>query len=236
MSTRFATKSVDLITGLKALGVGVAMMALPLGYSSVASANTIVFSLTSDFCSGTCGTAPFGTVTATDIGAGELQITVTLTAGENFAKTGAGGGQTLLWDLSGTPTLTDFTSAATNNQPVALASTTAGSIMADGSGTWQYAVNCPTCGNGTSAPTLVPPITFDISATGLSSASLVQNGNGLFFAADIQGTNGNTGDVGAPTGTAVPLPGAFALFGSVLVGGLGISRWRKRRGPVSAFA
>jgi hypothetical protein len=29
---------------------------------------------------------------------------------------------------------------------------------------------------------------------------------------------------------ATPLPGALALFGSVLVGGLGVSGWRKRRG------
>jgi len=34
-----------------------------------ASANVISFPLTSDFCSGTCGTAPFGTVQASDIGA-----------------------------------------------------------------------------------------------------------------------------------------------------------------------
>jgi hypothetical protein len=145
---------------------------------------------------------------ATDIGAGEVQVTVNLKSGEDFAKTGAGGGDTLLFDLAGTPTLTDFTSAATNNQPVALVSTTAGSIMADGSGTWQYAINCPTCGGGTSAPTLVPPITFDISATGLSTASFVRNGNGLFFSADIMGANGNTGDVGAPNAVPGPIVGA----------------------------
>jgi hypothetical protein len=188
-----------------------------------ANANIIDYPLTSDFCSGTCGTAPFGTVEATDIGPGEVQVTVTLKAGEDFAKTGAGGMQTLLWNLAGTPTLTDFTSAATNNQPVVLASTTAGSIMADGSGTWQYAINCPTCGGGESAPTLLSPITFDISATGLSTANFVQTGasNDLFFAADISGTNGNTGVVGAPTAVpvpAVPEPSSLAILGAALIG------------------
>jgi hypothetical protein len=204
-----------LVTGAaKSLLVGIlTVTAVLIGTATSASASTITFSLTSDFCSGTCGTAPFGTVTATDIGAGEVQVTIALKAGEDFAKTGAGGGNTLLWSLSGTPTLTDFTSVASNNQPVALASTTAGSIMADGSGTWQYAVDCPTCGNGESAPTLLSPITFDISSTGLSTANFVQNGNGLFFAADISGINGNTGVVGAPTGmNAVPEPSSIVLL------------------------
>ncbi len=36
----------------------------------------------------------------------------------------------------------------------------------------------------------------------------------------------------------MPLPGAFALFGSVLFGGIGIAKWRKRRdrGPVSIIS
>lgn len=36
----------------------------------------------------------------------------------------------------------------------------------------------------------------------------------------------------------MPLPGAFALFGSVLFGGIGVAKWRKRRdrGPVSVIS
>jgi len=217
------SKSLPILAGVAiAAATG---LAIPQSRAAV-----IDYPLTSDFCSGTCGTAPFGTVTTTDIGAGEVQVTVALAAGEDFANTGAGKGNTLLWDLSGTPTLTDFTSAASNNVPVALTSTTAGSISADGSGTWQYAINCPTCGGGESPPLLVSPITFDISATGLSTASFVQNPvvggqGGLFFAADISGANGNTGLVGAPTAVPVPAPlighGLLVLLavGGVLFGG-----------------
>jgi hypothetical protein len=168
-------------------------------------------------------------VTATDIGAGEVQINVTLKAGENFVKSGAGAGQALLFDLAGAPTLTDYTDVS-SNQPIVLASTTAGSLMADGSGTWQYGVNCPSCGNGNSSPMLDSPITFDISATGLSTASLIQNGNGLFFAADIIGTNGNTGDVGAPTGTVgVPGPTAGAGLPGLAFAGFGLFIGLRRR-------
>jgi hypothetical protein len=207
---------------------GAALM-LSGGLATSAAANTINYSLTVDDCTGTCGTAPFGTVTATDIGAGEVQITVTLKAGENFVNTGAGAGQALLFDLAGAPTLTDYTDVS-SNVPIVLASTTAGSLSADGTGTWQYGVNCPSCGNGNSPPMLDSPITFDISATGLSTASLVQNGNGLYFAADIIGTNLKTGDVGAPTPVGVPRPTAGAGLPGLALAGIGLFvGWRRRR-------
>jgi hypothetical protein len=38
------------------------------------------------------------------------------------------------------------------------------------------------------------------------------------------------------TVTTTPLPGALALFGSVLFGGIGVSTWRKRRGGRRAIS
>jgi len=54
------------LMGAAVIGVGTVM-----GAPTSASAAMLSFLLTSDFCTGTCGTAPFGTVTITDVLAGQ---------------------------------------------------------------------------------------------------------------------------------------------------------------------
>ena len=56
---------------------------------AVSSVRATVFELTSDHCTGGCGTPPFGTVTVTDDGLGNVDITVSLAAGYSFVKTGS---------------------------------------------------------------------------------------------------------------------------------------------------
>jgi hypothetical protein len=77
---------------------------------------------------------------------------------------------------------------------------------------------------------------------------LTANGNNALVAAHIfvttSGADANSGTGALTTGFAAnggaidnPLPSAFLLFGSVLVGGLGASTWRgRRRSPVSVIA
>src|SRR5215472_15678437 len=53
-----------------------------------AQANSITFTLDQDGCSSSCGTAPFGTVTITDVGSGVnayVHVTETLASGEVYA-------------------------------------------------------------------------------------------------------------------------------------------------------
>ena len=80
---------------LKALGLGVALAALPLGYSSVASADTFTF--TSCHITGGCPSTGFGTVTLTQSGT-SVNFDVVLNNGNRFVETGAGGGELFLFN------------------------------------------------------------------------------------------------------------------------------------------
>lgn len=85
-------------------------------------------------------------------------------------------------------------------------------------------------GNGPHNPFFFETGNFDILAAGVTASTVV---TGVTFSF---GTTPGVDVPGVPSST--PLPGAFGLFGSVLFGGLGVSRWRKRRarGPVSVMA
>jgi hypothetical protein len=199
-----------------------------------ASASTITYPLTSDFCSGGCGTPPFGAVTVSSISSTEVSVNLTLAPHEVFAVSGAG--DALLFDLSGNPSInvSSLTFGFTATQTAS-----GGNSHADGTGNWQYSIDCTGCGNGTSPPQLSGPLNFDVTvAGGIAPSSFIQNGSGLFFATDI-GTGCNpscsaTGDVGAPT-AVVPAPlighGLFVLLavGGVLLGGKLLETWKKHR-------
>lgn len=219
------------------------IMALGLGSAQPASATpltTDTFDLTTDLCTSGCGTAPFGTVTVSSVTADEVSVTLTLAKGEIFARTGAG--DSLLFDLSGNPDITITNIAPTSPAFTVVRSTSGGSIKAGGTGTWEYAVDCTGCGSGTSKPTSAGPLSFDITdVTGISPGSFVVNDKSYYFAADIMGTTGNTGDVaapaltststssGTPTSTptaAVAEPATLAVLGSGLFA-LGLLRRRR---------
>ena len=192
-------------------------VAIAGAYASAASAS-IIYSL--DVCKATGGcvsAGPYGTVSLTDDGSGNVNVEVKLAGNEAFASTGAGA--SLLWDLTGSPTIS-ITGLTTGFM---LESTTAGTIHADGTGDWMYAIDCTGCGSGGSAPQLSGPLDFTI--TGESAADFTQNGNKFYAASDIcfgaTGTGcGNTGDVasdGADPPASVPEPSPLALMGAGLL-------------------
>jgi hypothetical protein len=190
-----------------------------LGLGSAVPALADTYSLTEDHCSGGCGTAPFGTIEVTQDGANTVLVDVNLSSAA-FVSTGFPG--SLAFDLLGNPTI----SISNLTSGWSLLSTSAGSLHFDGFGTLDYAMECVICGNGGSNP-FPGPISFDVTAAGLTPASFLDLSTGgsssVYFVADIMGSTGNTGPVGATFqggGTSVPEPGTLGLLSLGLAGAL----------------
>jgi hypothetical protein len=205
--------------------------ATSLLFSGASRADSFQFSLTSDHCSGTggClgGATSAGTITITDISSGVVSVDVTLASAFKFVATGFD--TDFGFNLAGNPSIT-FSNVSTGFTPNANPET-AGSLHMDGTGFFEYGVNCTACGNGGSNPQS-GPLDFRISGTGVSAASFEQNAAGQFFAADLLG-NGNTGAVDASVRVAAvpgPIVGAGLPGLVVACGGLiGLARRRRQR-------
>ena len=167
-----------------------------------------------NMCNG-CG--PFGTVTVSPVSgqSNEVSVTLSLTAGEVFASTGAG--SALLFEIFKNPTLSviGLTSGFSFHQAP---------THADGSGSWDTYIACDVCGGGTSPPQNSGPVSFILAAapgTALAPSSFVRNNNNFLFASDIgipRGSSYTTGDVVTSKNlTPIPLPAAIWAF----IGGLG---------------
>lgn len=195
----------------------VAMLAAVLAFPAASLADT--FTLTVDHCSGGCGTAPFGTVTLTQNGA-NVDVTVHLASGDQFAKTGASDFEDFKFNATGV-VLTDIT--VDPHAPVLIAQT--GAFNGDGTGNFAFGITCPTCGNGGSGA-FANDIVFHVANATIADLT-APNNLGNVFVADLLAANGGTGPVAA---LPVPAPVVGAgLPGLVFAGGGLIALARRRR-------
>jgi hypothetical protein len=201
----------------RGLAVTGMLVVLALWGALAAHAQTF-YNLTVDNCSGGCGTSPFGQVELQQDGTNSVLVTATLFNGDQFVNTGL---HAFTFDVGGTATIAVSTTGFTADAPPP-----SGPYHQDGFGDFPYAIECTGCGSGGSSP-LAGPLSFIVTETGLTVNSFVSNGS-AFFTADILGTTGNTGPVGAIAAT--PEPASMLLFGTGL---LAIGSMVRRR-PVPA--
>jgi len=191
---------------LALVAVGLAFAAPP--------AQAVVYNLTSDHCTGSCGTPPFGTVTVTDDGAGGVNISVHLLNGNQYVETGAGDDLAFKFNATGV-VLGDITVSQTAGVGNTLTAVT-GSFSGDGTGDFSFGIKCTgVCGPGGSDP-WGPDISFHINSATVAEVTGTNNNGNVFVADILSAQTGNTGPVDATT--AVPEPGTLVLLGTGLVG------------------
>jgi PEP-CTERM motif len=188
-------------------------------------AQAITYNLTSDHCTGGCGPAGtiFGVVTLTQTGT-TVDVTVDLSPGFGYAKTGAVDNQAFKFNATGVA-LGEIT--VDLHVPVLVAAT--GAFNGDGTGTFGFGINCPSCGGGGS-DAFTNNIVFHVANATIADLTVANSLGNVFVADIINLTTQVTGPVDATVpNTSVAEPGSLLLmgFGMVLAGILGKRRKRQ---------
>lgn len=199
--------------------------------SAPAARASEIYDLTQDGCSSSCGTGPYGEIILSQTNPDTVTVEVMLSSGVEFVNTGAG--SALDFEIEGAaPTV----AIQSESQPSASDYTVGGSDHASAFGYFDLSIDCSGCGNGGSSP-LPGPLAFTVSrSTGLTISDFItsaDHNNGAagatdyYFASDIMGTTGKTGDVAAvgPAEMVTPEPSYQIL----LVGLLGFVFWLRRK-------
>jgi len=191
-------------------------------------AQAVIFDLTSCHISTGCpapGTV-FGTVELTQAGT-RVDFTVTLNNGSTFVETGAGADSLFVFNGTGI-VASDIVNEATNPVnviPGGIDGFALGGAQADGTGHWDFGIQCKTASdcNGGSTPDF-SILTFGVLNSTIADFTTTPNDGGNFFVADIlcgQGVavcGGLTGPVDVSGPPSVPEPSTLLLLGGGLVG------------------
>jgi hypothetical protein len=217
-----------------------ALTMVSLGHA--AKADTI-YTLNYDSCSGGCGTTGqgsssnnFGYVTLHQVNSSTVSVTVTLASGvgldTDFVNTGNGSNhEPFAFNVDKSITVTNISNPyfTVGPSPDAIS----------GLGTFSNTIACTSsCPSGASGANLLGNSLIFTTADGsaLNISDFIANSEGYFFAADVIGPSGNTGEVASTgvttTGNNVPEPTSIALLGSSLMA-LGAARILRR--PFSFF-
>jgi hypothetical protein len=176
---------------------------------------TTIYNLTSDHCTGGCGTPPFGSVTLDQNGS-DVDVTVHLNSPNVFVKTSSA--DFMAFKFNATDVVLGDISV---DQTVALQTLIAatGSFTGDGTGFFGFGIECSTCGGGASDK-FSDDIVFHVANATIADLTVPNDKNNVFVADILSdpalGGNGNTGPVDAMF--PVPEPGTDLLMGLGLLG------------------
>jgi hypothetical protein len=224
------SKFVPILAGTAAVGLSLFLVA-PANAVVVPPSET--FNLTSDHCTGGCGTPPFGTVMLTQDGT-SVDFVVSLLDSNRFVLTGSADDQYFKFNATGV-VVGDITPTQTAPGVTLIADT--GAFNGDGTGDFAFGITCTPLKSNTSCAeggTAALPVGTNIDFTVANSTIgdfLINSGKGNFFVADIlSGTTGNTGPVDVPVPAPLIGHGLLVLLavGGVLSGSKLLENLKKR--------